>query len=113
MPDEKNAPKRLNIDLAKGIFQICEINSNNKTLFNRGTSRTKLLIEFLNCKADMIIMESCYSSTYWGRLYKSQSFKVRLIPAQHVKPFVNGNKNGNIEDKIKKIYQSKKTLQIS
>jgi transposase len=41
----------------------------------------------------MIFMESCYSANYWGRLFESHGFKVKLIPAQHVKPFVKGNKN--------------------
>jgi len=85
--------KRLSIDLAKGVFQICGLNSNNKTLFNRKTTRAKLLIDVINSKPDTIIMESCYSATYWGRLFESHGFKVKLIPAQHVKPFVKGNKN--------------------
>lgn len=85
--------KRLSIDLAKGVFQICGLSNNNKTLFNRKTTRAKLLIDVINSKPDIIIMESCYSATYWGRLFESHGFKVKLIPAQHVKPFVKGNKN--------------------
>ncbi len=85
--------KRLSIDLAKGVFQICGLNANNKTIFNRQTTRAKLLIEVLNCKPNMIFMESCYSANYWGRLFESHGFEVKLIPAQHVKPFVKGNKN--------------------
>jgi len=85
--------KRLSIDLAKDVFQICGLSSNNKTQFNRKTTRAKLLFEVLNIKPDMIFMESCYSANYWGRLFESHGFKVKLIPAQHVKPFVKGNKN--------------------
>jgi len=85
--------KRLSIDLAKGVFQICGLSTNSKTLFNRKVTRSKLLLEVLNCKPDMIIMESCYSANYWGRLFESHDLKVKLIPAQHVKPFVKGNKN--------------------
>lgn len=85
--------KRLSIDLAKGVFQICGLNSHNNTLFNKKVTRSKLLIEVLNCKPDLIFMESCYSATYWGRLFESHGFTVKLIPAQHVLPFVKGNKN--------------------
>ena len=85
--------KRLSIDLAKDVFQICGLCTNNKTLFNRKTTRAKLLLEVLNIKPEMIFMESCYSANYWGRLFESHGFKVNLIPAQHVKPFVKGNKN--------------------
>jgi len=85
--------KLLSIDLAKTVFQICGLSNNNTTLFNRKTTRAKLLIEILNINPDLIVMESCYSANYWGRLFMSHGFKVKLIPAQHVKPFVKGNKN--------------------
>jgi len=85
--------KRLSIDLAKDVFQICGLSINNKTIFNRKTTRAKLLLEVLTIKPDMIFMESCYSANYWGRLFESHDFTVKLIPAQHVKPFVKGNKN--------------------
>lgn len=38
-------------------------------------------------------MDACYSSHYWGRLFESYGHQVKLLPAQHVKPFVRGNKN--------------------
>ena len=40
-----------------------------------------------------VAMEACYSSHYWGRVCQDAGHTVRLIPAQHVKPFVRGNKN--------------------
>jgi len=85
--------KLLSIDLAKTVFQICGISNRNTTLFNRQVRRAKLLMEVLIIKPEVIIMESCYSANYWGRLFISHGFKVKLIPAQHVKPFVKGNKN--------------------
>jgi len=85
--------KRLSIDLAKSVFQVCGLNSYNQEIFNHKVTRAKLLKEVLNRNPEIIIMESCYSANYWGRLFESQGFKVNLIPAQHVKPFVKGNKN--------------------
>lgn len=41
----------------------------------------------------MIAMEACGGSNYWGRELKKRGMKVMLIPPQHVKPFVKGNKN--------------------
>ena len=38
-------------------------------------------------------MEACYSSHYRGRTFKEMGHAVKLIPAQHVTPFVRGNKN--------------------
>jgi transposase len=37
-------------------------------------------------------MEACYSSHYWGRELSKLGHDVKLIPAQHVTPFVRGNK---------------------
>ena len=88
-----NHCKLLSIDLAKNVFQICGVDSHNKILFNKKVTRSKLVIEVLNANPEKIFMESCYSATYWGRLFESHGYKVGLIPAQHVKPFVKGNKN--------------------
>jgi transposase len=38
-------------------------------------------------------MEACSGSNYWGRELQQRGFQVKLIPPQHVKPFVKGNKN--------------------
>ena len=38
-------------------------------------------------------MEACYSSHYWGRVFQQMGHTVRLLPAQHVTPFVRGNKS--------------------
>lgn len=46
-----------------------------------------------NQERSIVAMEACYSSHYWTRLFYSMGHEVRLIPAQHVKPFVRGNKN--------------------
>ena len=40
-----------------------------------------------------VVMEACYSSHYWGRTFEEMGHTVALIPAQHVTPFVRGNKN--------------------
>ena len=85
--------KLLSIDLAKTVFQICGLSQTNKILFNRKVSRKKLLIEVLNAKPEVIVIESCYSANYWGRLFQSYKIEVKLIPPQHVKAFVKGNKN--------------------
>ncbi|MFT6990591.1 MAG: transposase [Paraglaciecola sp.] len=40
-----------------------------------------------------VVMEACYSSHYWGREIAKLGHDTKLIPAQHVTPFVRGNKN--------------------
>ena len=40
-----------------------------------------------------IVMEACGSSNYWSRKFMSYGHEVSQISPQHVKPFVQGNKN--------------------
>ena len=83
------------IDLAKNIFQVCIVNSNNRVLVNRQHTRTSLNDFIVNQPPTTIAMEVCYFSHYWARLFHSYGHQVKLLPAQHVKPFVRGNKNDN------------------
>ena len=83
----------ISIDLAKPIFQILGVSAEGKTLFKRWLNRIKL-IEFISQHlACTIVMEACYSSHYWGRTFKKMGHAVKLIPAQLVTLFVQGNKN--------------------
>ncbi len=85
--------KLVAIDLAKNVFQVCTVSPQNKVLENRQLSRGKLPMVLANMPAAVVAMEACYSSHYWARTFQTMGHEVRLIPAQHVKPFVRGNKN--------------------
>lgn len=81
------------IDLAKSVFQVCLLNEHNKVIKNSKLTRAKF-IEFMAQQAPTtIVMEACYSSQYWGRYFLKAGHEIKLIPAQHVTPFVGGNKN--------------------
>jgi transposase len=43
----------------------------------------------------MVVMEACYSYHYWAREIAKLGHNTKLIPAQHVTPFVRGNKNNH------------------
>ncbi len=83
----------IGIDLAKSIFQVCGVNHAGKRVFNRQLRRAKLMAFLLQHPDATIAMEACSGSNYWGRTLQQHGFKVMLIPPQHVKPFVKGNKN--------------------
>jgi len=83
----------LGIDLAKNYFQVCGLNQANKVQFNRKMTRNKLA-EFMQQQNPVLVaMEACCSSNYWARKFEEMGHTVRLVPAQHVKPFVKGNKD--------------------
>ena len=88
-----NNHRLIAIDLAKNIFQVCIMSTNNRVLMNKSFNR-KALSEFMvKQPSSVVAMEACYSSHYWGRLFESFGHQVKLLPAQHVKPFVRSNKN--------------------
>lgn len=83
----------IGIDLAKSVFQVCAVNQAGKTVFNRQVRRSRLLELLAQYPQACIAMEACSGSNFWGRELQARGFEVRLIPPQHVKPFVKGNKN--------------------
>ena len=83
----------LSIDLAKNVFQLLGIDEHGKPCFSKRVSRVKLHEIILNLPPCEVVMEACSSSHYWGRACLNSGHQVNLIPAQHVTPFVRGNKN--------------------
>jgi transposase len=85
--------KLLGIDLAKNVFQLCALNQANKVLFNRTVRRAQLHSSVARLEPTTIAMEACSSAHYWGRAFEAMGHQVRLVPAQHVTPFVRGGKS--------------------
>lgn len=83
----------IGIDLAKSVFQVCAVNQAGKLVFNRQVRRQRLIALLAQYPTAIIAMEACSGSNYWGRELEQRGHEVRLIPPQHVKPFVKGNKN--------------------
>lgn len=81
------------IDLAKTVFQICKVDGKGKVLSNKKVSREHLIDTLHKEKQCKVVMEACYSSHYWARTFLAYGHEVKLLPAQHVSPFRQGNKN--------------------
>ncbi len=84
--------KLVGIDLAKNVFQLCAMNQAGKVVFNRPVKRSRLLEEMTQLSPTVLAMEGCSSAHHWGRVFQAMGHEVRLISAQHVKPFVRGGK---------------------
>ena len=86
--------KVVGIDLAKNIFQVCILLEDYSIQSNRKINRTKLLNSLRKLPSGTLVaMEACGSSHYWARTFINLGLKVKLIPAQHLKPFVANQKN--------------------
>jgi len=81
------------LDLAKNVFHAVCFDEHSKEVKKRMLRRNQLRIFFTQLPPCKVGMEACASSHYWGRELKALGHEVKLIPAQHVKPYLLGNKN--------------------
>jgi transposase len=81
----------IGIDLAKTVLQV-GVMSNSKLTSNKQVRRASLHSLMANHPPSVVAMEACYSSNYWAREFEAMGHTIKLIPAQHVKPFTRGNK---------------------
>ncbi len=70
----------ISIDLAKNVFQVYVLNEHHKPIFNKKVTRARLLETVLKLEPNRIVMEACYSSNYWGRVFQQLDRSVGLIP---------------------------------
>jgi transposase len=83
----------IGLDLAKNIIQICGVNQAGKQVFNRAVKRHRVIETLMQYPRVPVAMEACSGSNFWGRLLEQHGHQALLIPPQHVKAFVRGNKN--------------------
>ncbi len=81
------------VDLAKNVFHVHGADAEERRVFSRRLTRSKLGGFVADLPACRIGMEACGSSHYWARRFRALGHDVRLISPQFVKPFVKSNKN--------------------
>jgi transposase len=85
--------KTIGLDTAKNVFHFVGCDQRGKIKTRKMLRRGKVLEYFANIPACLVGMEACSSSHYWARELTKLGHTVKLIPAQHVKPYLRGNKN--------------------
>ena len=83
----------IGLDLAKRTFHVIGYDAYGKEVSRKMLKRAKVRAYFANLPACVIGMEACASAHFWGRTLRELGHEVRLIPPQHVKAYVRGNKN--------------------
>jgi transposase len=81
------------LDLAKNLFHLLGCNGHGKEVKRKMLKRGQVIAYFANLPPCLIGMEACSSAHYWARELKKLGHEVRLIPPQHVKAYLRGNKN--------------------
>ncbi len=85
--------RRLAIDLAKGVFQGVMAEERSRVVWKRRWRRTHLLHKLAQLEPCRVVMEACGSAHYWAREISRLGHEVVLIPAHHVTPYRQGQKN--------------------
>ena len=75
------------------MFHVVGSDARGKVLFRKVLRRGQVRRYFANVPSCVVGMEGCASAHYWARELRGFGHEVRLIPAQHVKACVRGNKN--------------------
>jgi len=83
----------IGLDIAKTTFHYVGLDKYGKQVCRKTLKRGQLLSHFANIPACTIVMEACSGAYYWQREFIKLGHKVKLLPAQHVKAHLRGNKN--------------------
>lgn len=85
--------RRLAIDIAKGVFQGVLVEGRSQVVWKKRWRRARLLSELAQLERCLVVMEACGSAHYWAREIHQLGHEVMLIPAHHVTPYRQGQKN--------------------
>ena len=84
---------RVAIDTSKSVFTIHAVDAKDRPVMRRNLRRQDMVSFFGKLTPVDIAIEACGASHHWGRTLQAMGHRVRLIPAQYVKPFVKRGKN--------------------
>lgn len=85
------------IDIGKKIFHVVGLDAEGRPIQKGKFRRDTLLQIFDRAELTVVGMEACPESQSLARTLQEMGHKVRIIPAQFVKPYVKSNKNGIID----------------
>jgi len=88
-----NEITRVAIDTSKSVFTLHGVDGGGRAVLRRNLRRKDVLAFFEKLPPAEVVLEACGGSHYWGRSLAALGHRVRLIPAQYVKPFVKRGKN--------------------
>jgi transposase len=81
------------LDLAKNVFFMIELSKSHQVLKRKKLKRAQVLPYFAQHPIGCVAMEACASSHYWAREIQKLGHDVKLLPPQHVKGYLRGQKN--------------------
>jgi len=91
-----NTVSRIGLDTAKNVLQVHAVDGAGETVTTRRLRRSQVLSWFarLDRSADCLVgLEATGGSHYWARELVKLGYRVRILSAQAVKPYRQGQKN--------------------
>src|ERR671926_1249352 len=81
------------LDLAKNLFQVHGADAQGRPVLKRKLARGKVLEFFADLPPCLVGLEACGAAHHWARELKKLGHEVRLMPPQHVRPYMKTNKH--------------------
>ncbi|WP_425123302.1 IS110 family transposase, partial [Burkholderia gladioli] len=82
----------IGLDIAKNVIQVHGVNAAGAAVLTKRLKRSQVLEFFANLSPCLIAIEACAGSHDWARRLAGFGHRIKLIPAQYVKPFVRRSK---------------------
>ena len=90
--NESSVAVTLAVDLAKDVFELAFADAAGRIVERRRLKRGPFAQCLVNRAPLSIVMEACGSAHAWARHFMRLGHTVKLLPAQHVRPYVRRNK---------------------
>lgn len=87
------------VDLAKSVFEVAVSTTPGVVSERKRLSRKKFSEFIAQHQPATVVMEACGTSHFWGRLFQELGHEVELLPPQHVRRYVLGNKTDRADAK--------------
>ena len=84
---------RIGVDTSKSVFQLHGVDAAEQPVLRKKLRRRDLLAFFARLAPTKVGMEACGGTHYWARELTRLGHEVKLLPPQHVKPYVRRGKN--------------------
>ena len=80
------------VDLAKSVFELAVSDGPGRVAERKRLSREAFGKFFVNRGPCRVVMEACGTAHFWARTFRALGHEVKLLPPQHVRPYVRRNK---------------------
>src|SRR5438046_8731231 len=81
----------IGLDIAKNVFQVHGIDSNEKVVVRKQLRRSQVPAFFKTLPPCLVGMEACATAHYWARELTKLGYRMRLMPAENVTAYVKSD----------------------